>query len=572
MKMLKIPLSLLLCALLLVCSLQLTAFADDTSGPCGEGVSWSFDASTGKLTVSGTGAMYDYDQPSNTPWGGYIDNDIKSIEIGEGVTTVGDHAFQGCHQLKSVSFPQSLTSIGAYSFHADTNYLTLAEVTIPKNVSFVGKGAFYNNDALKKLVIEESDVDLKFEPLAFEDSDAIEKIVFPKRVSALGAHSFHHCDKLSVVKIYNDNIDLCYRAKTGLRERTMFIQSAFCASENIKRFYGFGHTYHEASSENGLERYVTIYNDFYNDGSMVENNADNFSTDLQDNTVLDAFSGQGNDTLQELYDEYGQKVNSSYSPNLLTRFIDLNYLYEYLDTDSTTTGFYDAYVNQETETPQIKALYHETYLLDSIPSESRGDGSLQNLTLTENDYKEGKLLGMQIRNDSYTQSGNKAFRFIAIVNNEVLQDAVEYGFAVVKVGTAAEKRDKAKQNFSKIKYENAAANSSSISLQACKETSNLLSGNYGKYSADTYYKFVTFALNNLQEGVVADDPDSSTYSESQENTFVAVRFYIKNKMNRVIYPMYESDNQSDSTELDGTKFVGCTTSYAELKSSLSGGN
>lgn len=83
---------------------------------------------------------------------------------------------------------------------------------------------------------------------------------------------------------------------------------------------------------------------------------------------------------------------------------------------------------------------------------------------------------------------------------------------------------------------------------------------------------MTFALNNLQEGVVADDPDSSTYSESQENTFVAVRFYIKNKMNRVIYPMYESDNQSDSTELDGTKYVGCTTSYAELKSSLSGGN
>ena len=103
------------------------------SGTCGENLTWTLD-SDGKLTISGTGEMTD--SPSS-PWGIYI---VKSVEIEEGVTSIGDNAFFFCRELTSVSIPNSVIVIGSGAFA----YTDLTSITIPDELYMIGTGAFYH--------------------------------------------------------------------------------------------------------------------------------------------------------------------------------------------------------------------------------------------------------------------------------------------------------------------------------------------------------------------------------------------------------------------------------------------
>ena len=77
---------------------------------CGSGVTCEISGST--LTVKGNGKMNDYDV-GKAPW---ISSSFETLVIENGVTYIGRHAFNGCPQLKTVSIPASVTSIGDYSF------------------------------------------------------------------------------------------------------------------------------------------------------------------------------------------------------------------------------------------------------------------------------------------------------------------------------------------------------------------------------------------------------------------------------------------------------------------------
>lgn len=80
------------------------AFATDYSGKCGENLTWSLDVNTGVLTISGTGPMDNYDGSISRPWNSStIQNAIKSIIIEEGVTTIGNKAFESLKKT-NISF------------------------------------------------------------------------------------------------------------------------------------------------------------------------------------------------------------------------------------------------------------------------------------------------------------------------------------------------------------------------------------------------------------------------------------------------------------------------------------
>ena len=126
--------SLALAVLMVVCLLPASALADNaTSGKCGDNLTWKLDAN-GTLTVSGKGAMYDYDEAS--PW----DTDaIKSVVFSEGVTTIGLGAFANCPNLTNVTFPSTLTKIGIRAFMACGK---LESISIPGSVTEIGGAAF----------------------------------------------------------------------------------------------------------------------------------------------------------------------------------------------------------------------------------------------------------------------------------------------------------------------------------------------------------------------------------------------------------------------------------------------
>ena len=103
--------------LFLICILSaLSINATVYSGSCGTNVKYSLDTSTGLLSITGTGAMTNYSS-SSAPW--YSKSDyIKSVEIADGVTSIGNYAFYYCNSLTSVTIPNGVTSIGNSAFVA----------------------------------------------------------------------------------------------------------------------------------------------------------------------------------------------------------------------------------------------------------------------------------------------------------------------------------------------------------------------------------------------------------------------------------------------------------------------
>ena len=123
------------------------ASALDSSGSCGDNVTYTFDSSTGLLTISGTGEMQDYDE-EESPF--YNNSSIKSVVINNGVTSIGNWAFVYCDSLTSVTIGNSVTSIGGYAFYWCTS---LTSVTIGNSVTRIGDDAFYGCAGLKELTM-----------------------------------------------------------------------------------------------------------------------------------------------------------------------------------------------------------------------------------------------------------------------------------------------------------------------------------------------------------------------------------------------------------------------------------
>ena len=131
---------------------DLRVFAANQSGECGasgSNVNFSFNEADGVLSVTGSGAMKDYRYTSGitgTAWnGGGWKNNIKQIDIGAGVTHVGDYAFYACNNLTDVSLPEDLTSIGRNAF---ANCNKLKAIYIPDSVDTIGDRAFTNTPAI----------------------------------------------------------------------------------------------------------------------------------------------------------------------------------------------------------------------------------------------------------------------------------------------------------------------------------------------------------------------------------------------------------------------------------------
>ncbi len=82
-------------------------------GSCGKSLQWMLDG-TGTLIISGSGAMFDYDEEI-PPWFDYAEY-IQTIAITKGVKSIGKSAFEGCDKATIVILPASITSIASDAF------------------------------------------------------------------------------------------------------------------------------------------------------------------------------------------------------------------------------------------------------------------------------------------------------------------------------------------------------------------------------------------------------------------------------------------------------------------------
>ena len=137
-----------------------------------------------KLTVDGTMGFYDDSSSSDSSAilryssgddnrNHVYQNSVQKIEIGNGVTSIGDYTFYSCYSLSSITIPDGVTSIGQYAF---ANCYSLASITIPDGVTSIGQYAFRYCYSLASITI-------------------------PDGVTSIGGHAFRYCYSISSITI-----------------------------------------------------------------------------------------------------------------------------------------------------------------------------------------------------------------------------------------------------------------------------------------------------------------------------------------------------------------------------------
>ena len=125
---------------------------------------------------------------------------IKSVTLGDSVTSIGDNAFIGCSGLTSVEIPDSVTSIGNSAFSYCSG---LTSVTIGDGVELIGYGAFRDCSGLESVVFGESVTSIG--DSAFYGCSGLESITIPNSVTSIGDSAFSGCSVLTSIVIDEGN-------------------------------------------------------------------------------------------------------------------------------------------------------------------------------------------------------------------------------------------------------------------------------------------------------------------------------------------------------------------------------
>lgn len=199
------------------------------SGTCGGALTWKLD-SKGTLTISGTGAMTDYTKSGVAPWNKDCE-EIRFVVIENGVTTIGEYAFEnctllesvvisdsvekigkyafsGCSALKRISLPDSIAQIGDYAFRASG----LEAVKIPEGVTLLGEGMFARCPNLQTVELPSTLQTIR--EIAFIGS-GLNKIILPENLKYIGYECFYECTNLEEIKIPDSVTTLNYSEFEG---------------------------------------------------------------------------------------------------------------------------------------------------------------------------------------------------------------------------------------------------------------------------------------------------------------------------------------------------------------------
>lgn len=239
----------------------ITADKAEAYGGCGENLKWYYQ--DGVLIIKGKGEMkndYLWDYYNNIeayesfpedqapPWYKYREN-IHTVIVGKGCTSIGfcaffelenltkvvlpktlkmigARAFGICKKLISITFPEGLTSIGAEAFLGCDNLTTviipesvtniyggafwncynLSSVNIPEGVTKIEVGTFYMCQNLTSITIPESVTSIDW--MAFFFCSNLTSITIPDSVTSIGEDSFAYCYSLNYITLPSElNID-----------------------------------------------------------------------------------------------------------------------------------------------------------------------------------------------------------------------------------------------------------------------------------------------------------------------------------------------------------------------------
>lgn len=204
------------------CSVKVTSY------DCGENLTWSL-SENGTLEIKGSGEMYNYKDEKSVPWYENRDN-IKTVIIADGVTSIKNYAFYGCSNLKSVDFKNAYVSIYSYAFGycenlsniINTSNIThigsyafercckLSSISDINNVETIGKGAFLECENIVSFEIPSKLINI--DEYMFSGCINLKSIVIPNGVKRIGDFAFDYCTSLTSLSLPNSITSIGYKA------------------------------------------------------------------------------------------------------------------------------------------------------------------------------------------------------------------------------------------------------------------------------------------------------------------------------------------------------------------------
>ena len=211
--------------------------AETDSGDCGE-VKWSFDSSTGKLTISGEGAMASPDvnfvgqgltfDEMESQMNNYTDtytyqkykDIIKEVIIEEGVTSIGYGAFYQFPNLETVVLPSTITEFVSVDYDGQRGYFSCAfarcpllkNLTLTEGMTAIGGRAFYYCESLDSVRIpstlliptnESGGQDIYgrngWGLNTFEGCSSLKNIILSEGLTVMGAAAFRYTPVESII-------------------------------------------------------------------------------------------------------------------------------------------------------------------------------------------------------------------------------------------------------------------------------------------------------------------------------------------------------------------------------------
>lgn len=224
------------------------------SGNCGDALTWTLDRN-GTLTISGSGAMWDFERAGG-PWrtGDSPQPDVTSLILPSGLTSIGTFAFRDCC-FTSVTLPESVEYIGGLAFWDCKN---LVSINLPKKIRYIGDEAFSGCQnlksadipaaslgdavfihcyALSNITIADGTTAIPVNMFAYCSS--LRSVVIPSSVTSIGAGAFDYCTSLTSLVIPDSVTDIgnAFKSCSGLADKNGLVilndrLFSFCKDKN----------------------------------------------------------------------------------------------------------------------------------------------------------------------------------------------------------------------------------------------------------------------------------------------------------------------------------------------------
>ena len=116
---------------------------------------------------------------------------LTSITLPETLISIGDCAFYGCSSLQRIELPENVASIGVEAFGFCTS---LESITLPASITSIGNYAFDNCSGLVNIFLNASVTGIG--DGTFTGCKSLKAITLPSSVKSIGNSAFYHCDSL----------------------------------------------------------------------------------------------------------------------------------------------------------------------------------------------------------------------------------------------------------------------------------------------------------------------------------------------------------------------------------------